>query len=97
MVRNGLKNPGAAGLVFGVLLLATLSLLRQSLQSDPTLPGGWLMAQRWPLSIALNLVPFAGIAFLWFLGVLRHKLGVSEADSSSWAFCLLQPPFLAPC
>jgi len=26
----------------------------------------------------LNLVPFAGIAFLWFIGVLRDRLGESE-------------------
>ena len=28
--------------------------------------------------LALNLVPFAGIAFLWFIGVLRDRLGASE-------------------
>jgi hypothetical protein len=27
---------------------------------------------------ALNLVPFAGIAFLWFIGVLRNRLGERE-------------------
>jgi hypothetical protein len=26
----------------------------------------------------LNLVPFAGIAFLWFMGVLRDRLGAGE-------------------
>ena len=28
--------------------------------------------------MALNLVPFAGIAFLWFIGVLRDRLGELE-------------------
>jgi MFS family permease len=28
--------------------------------------------------LALNLVPFAGIAFLWFIGVLRDRLGERE-------------------
>ena len=28
--------------------------------------------------LALNLVPFAGIAFLWFIGVVRDRLGASE-------------------
>jgi len=28
--------------------------------------------------LALNLVPFAGIAFLWFIGVVRDRLGVYE-------------------
>jgi hypothetical protein len=27
---------------------------------------------------ALNLLPFAGIAFLWFIGVLRDRLGEGE-------------------
>ena len=28
--------------------------------------------------LALNLVPFAGIAFLWFIGVVRDRLGAYE-------------------
>ncbi len=28
--------------------------------------------------LALGLVPFAGIAFLWFIGVLRDRVGVAE-------------------
>ena len=30
------------------------------------------------MAIALNLVPFAGIAFLWFIGVLRDRIGERE-------------------
>jgi hypothetical protein len=30
------------------------------------------------MRIALDLVPFAGIAFLWFIGVLRNRLGELE-------------------
>jgi hypothetical protein len=30
------------------------------------------------VEIALNLVPFAGIAFLWFIGVLRDRIGQRE-------------------
>jgi len=30
------------------------------------------------ISVALNLLPFAGIAFLWFVGVLRDRLGDRE-------------------
>jgi hypothetical protein len=28
--------------------------------------------------VALNLVPFAGIAFLWFIGVVRDRFGSRE-------------------
>ena len=30
------------------------------------------------VAIALNLLPFAGIAFLWFIGVVRDRLGEGE-------------------
>ncbi len=30
------------------------------------------------LTLALNLIPFAGIAFLWFIAVLRDRLGQDE-------------------
>ena len=30
------------------------------------------------MSIALGLVPFAGIAFLWFIGVIRDRIGERE-------------------
>jgi hypothetical protein len=30
------------------------------------------------VTFALNLVPFAGIAFLWFIGVVRDRLGSDE-------------------
>ena len=30
------------------------------------------------IRLSLNLVPFAGIAFLWFIGVLRDQLGAVE-------------------
>ena len=30
------------------------------------------------MALALNLIPFSGIAFLWFIGVLRDRLGPKE-------------------
>jgi hypothetical protein len=36
------------------------------------------MIKTGPVVLALNLVPFAGIAFLWFIGVVRDRLGASE-------------------
>jgi hypothetical protein len=35
-------------------------------------------ARRNAVRFALNLIPFAGIAFLWFVGVLRDRLGAFE-------------------
>jgi hypothetical protein len=41
-------------------------------------PGIWLGADTRQLELALNVVPIAGVAFLWFVGVLRHRLGEQE-------------------
>jgi hypothetical protein len=37
-------------------------------------------------SVALALVPFAGIAFLWFMGVVRDRLGAREDQFFSTVF-----------
>jgi hypothetical protein len=79
--KPGLKTPRAAavaGLLFSVLFLAALVLLLQSVQIMPTDPGAWLTSDAWKVALALNLIPFAGISFLWFIGVLRDKLGQAE-------------------
>ena len=41
-------------------------------------PGAWLRTSARTVVLALNLVPFAGIAFLWFIGVLRDRLAQRE-------------------
>jgi hypothetical protein len=43
-------------------------------------PGVWLndSFRRTAVRFAIQLVPFAGIAFLWFIGVLRNRLGELE-------------------
>jgi len=78
-----LRTPGAAavaGIVFSVLLIAAFVLLRLSVPADPRTAGAWLTdpGRRTAVEIALNLVPFAGIAFLWFIGVLRDRIGQRE-------------------
>ena len=78
-----LRTPRAAavaGIVFSVLLISSLVLLRVSVPANSAAAGSWLTqsAQRTAVTIALNLVPFAGIAFLWFIGVLRDRIGGRE-------------------
>ncbi|HEY7146114.1 MAG TPA: hypothetical protein VH637_17890 [Streptosporangiaceae bacterium] len=82
-VADPLKTPRAAavaGLIFSVLLIAALVLLRLSTPADPHSPGAWLhdSARRTAVAAGLNLVPFAGIAFLWFIGVVRDRIGGHE-------------------
>jgi hypothetical protein len=76
-----LKTPRAAavaGIVFSVLLMTALVLLRLSVPDNPLERGMWLGTDAHRVAIGLNLVPFAGIAFLWFIGVLRARLGERE-------------------
>jgi hypothetical protein len=81
--RSPLTTPGAAavaGIVFAVLLISALVLLRLSVPAQPGVAGVWLTdsGRRTAVAIGLNLVPFAGIAFLWFIGVIRDRIGAHE-------------------
>jgi MFS family permease len=81
LTRHNLKTPKAAaiaGMLFSVLLLAVFVLLRIAIPTDPEEPGAWLSGSSNLVALAVNLVPFAGIAFLWFIGVLRDRLGRRE-------------------
>jgi hypothetical protein len=81
MIRPSLTSPRAAaiaGILFSVLLITSLILIRLSVPSDLQDAGQWLTDNGKAVNLALNLMPFAGIAFLWFIGVVRDRLGSSE-------------------
>jgi len=76
-----LKTPRAAavaGILFSVLLMLALILLGLSLPYNPRESLTWFGSDTHRVLVALHLVPFAGIAFLWFIGVLRACLGDRE-------------------
>jgi len=79
--KERLTTPRAAalaGIIFSVLLITSLVLIRISVPADPQAAGSWLVGGSKNVSLALNLVPFAGIAFLWFIGVVRDRIGEHE-------------------
>ena len=81
LIHAHLKTPkaaAAAGIIFSVLMFAIVWLLRRSIPTDPLEPGTWLAADTRKIELALNLVPIAGVAFLWFVAVLRDRLGQQE-------------------
>ena len=81
LTRSQLTTPRAAaiaGIVFSLLLITSLVLIRLSVPEDPQDAGDWLAGGWQTVSLALNLLPFAGIAFLWFIGVVRDRLGEYE-------------------
>src|SRR6516225_8825276 len=81
LIRAGLKTPRAAavaGILFSVFLIAGFSLFRLSVRADPLEAGAWLITSSNTIALGLNLVTFAGIAFLWFIAVLRDRPGELE-------------------
>ena len=80
------RAAAVAGILFAVLLITAMVMLRialsedslQSLQADAT--------RRTLIRLSLDLVPFAGIAFLWFIGVIREQIGVVEDRLFSTVF-----------
>lgn len=81
LTRQTLRTPRAAaiaGVIFSVLMVAILWLIRESVPPDPLDSGLWLKVHKPSVALAIQLVPFAGIAFLWFLGALRDRLGADE-------------------
>jgi hypothetical protein len=80
------RSAAVAGIVFAVLLMVGLVIVRSALSgATPSVlsadPG-----RRRLLQAGLNLVPFAGIAFLWFIGVVRDQIGVVEDRLFSTVF-----------
>jgi hypothetical protein len=77
---RSLRAAGVAGILFAVLFIASLLFLlgRQPPDASPAQLEDWLQEglQRW--FIGLQLVPFAGIAFLWFLASIRARIGRRE-------------------
>jgi hypothetical protein len=67
-----------AGILFSILLIASLTLVRISVPANPQDAGTWLSGGWSNVNLALNMLPFAGIAFLWFIGVVRDRLGHHE-------------------
>ena len=89
-IGRRLDSPRAAalaGVLFALLFTAALVLIRTALP-DQLSPGtAWLDGgTQTRLTIGLSLVPFAGIAFLWFMGVVRDRFKESEDQLFSSVF-----------
>ena len=89
LTTQRLKTPRAAavaGILFTVLFTSSYVLIRLSIPANPADAGAWLEERVGSVSLALSLLPFAGIAFLWFIGVVRDRLGNLEDQFFSTVF-----------
>ena len=72
------RAAAVAGILFALLFAASLVLLRVSIPEGLNADTAWVVTGYRSITTALGLMPFAGIAFLWFIGVVRDKLGDYE-------------------
>lgn len=72
------RAAAVAGILFSILFIISLILIWVSVPADPQELGKWLPRHWRTVNLALALLPFAGIAFLWFIGVLRDRIGHYE-------------------
>jgi hypothetical protein len=78
---RSLSTPRAAalaGVLFAVLFGTALVLIRMALPEGAAQGAQWISGEEGKLRVAALLMPFAGIAFLWFIGVVRDGLGRYE-------------------
>jgi hypothetical protein len=73
--------------VFALLLTSAVLLIQWAMPRDGD-PSEWLTqdSRRRAVALAMNLIPYAGIAFLWFIGVIRSRLGDQEDKLFATAF-----------
>ena len=69
-----------------MLLIAAMVMMRLALADDSLQSLQTDESSRRLIRWALQLVPFAGIAFLWFIGVVRDQLGDVEDRLFSTVF-----------
>jgi hypothetical protein len=75
-----------AGVVFALLFGAVLILIRTKMPEGVEGSAQWLTTRRGGIATATVLMPFAGISFLWFMGVVRDGLGPYEDRFFSTVF-----------
>jgi len=79
--RPALRTPRSAafaGIAFAVLACASLVAIHFAVPHHPAGSGIAESPKRELLLIGLSLLPFAAVAFLWFTGVVRDRIGQRE-------------------
>jgi len=81
-VKKRLNSPraaSAAGIIFSLLMLTVLLMSDRFAEvNTENIATEWVEIWSGTASLAITMISFAGIAFLWFTGVIRDRLGDQE-------------------
>lgn len=80
------RGAAIAGIAFAILLTTAMVLMRLAAAEDGFEAFRSDSQRRTLITWSLGLVPFAGIAFLWFIGVVRERLAETEDRLISTVF-----------
>jgi hypothetical protein len=73
------RSAAIAGILFSGLLITSMLLITGIARVSPAeINTEWIETRASSVSLALGFVPFAGIAFFWFTGVIRDHIGDRE-------------------
>ena len=82
LIRREVRSPRAAaiaGIIYAIIIVTVMVLTRRAGNLQPQdITRELLETWSGPFSLVLTLIPFAGIAFLWFTGVVRDRLRERE-------------------
>lgn len=75
-----------AGILFAVLFSISVVIIVNTMSDLSGDTGDWLKTGADEIAFAIGLMPFAGIFFLWFIAVVRERLGRFEDQFFSTVF-----------
>jgi len=75
-----------AGILFAALFSVSMALMTTTMDDLTHDTGAWLQTGAGRFKFALELLPFAGLFFLWFIAVARERLGRFEDQFFSTVF-----------
>lgn len=82
LIRKEIRSPRSAaiaGIVYSVMMITGMLLTANMVSSIPAdIDRNWLETWSSVATVVVTIVPFAGLAFLWFTGVIRDRLGDRE-------------------
>ncbi|MCV7432234.1 hypothetical protein [Mycolicibacterium bacteremicum] len=88
-MTSRLTTPHAAavaGVLFALLFGTALVLIRLALPEGAESGAQWIDGASGHMRVSATLMPFAGIAFLWFIAVVRDGFGAYEDKFFSTVF-----------